>query len=186
MKQCILSESRFDFLKDLVKNIPDASIQEDNENNASEVLDYSTSRVEEEEEEEEDESINKESKSEDDVIANFYTEQSTSAARTPVIQYGPKIAQIEPPRLHFSAESLARPEKRLHVDLTNIPALVPTTPTLAVTQASFSKVTVNELVSNSEKVSDVVDNVPQLIPITHNFYAQNTGDNLYIDEDYDN
>ncbi|XP_048525387.1 dr1-associated corepressor isoform X2 [Dendroctonus ponderosae] len=34
MKQCILSESRFDFLKDLVKNIPDASVQEDNENNA--------------------------------------------------------------------------------------------------------------------------------------------------------
>lgn len=34
MKQCILSESRFDFLKDLVKEIPDASVQEDNENNA--------------------------------------------------------------------------------------------------------------------------------------------------------
>lgn len=34
MKQCILSESRFDFLKDLVKDIPDASVQEDNENNA--------------------------------------------------------------------------------------------------------------------------------------------------------
>lgn len=34
MKQCILSENRFDFLKDLVKDIPDASIQEDNENNA--------------------------------------------------------------------------------------------------------------------------------------------------------
>ncbi|KAG5869678.1 hypothetical protein JTB14_035603 [Gonioctena quinquepunctata] len=34
MKQCILSESRFDFLKDLVKSIPDASVQEDNENNA--------------------------------------------------------------------------------------------------------------------------------------------------------
>lgn len=181
MKQCILSESRFDFLKDLVKNIPDASIQEDNENNASEALDYSTSRVEEEEE-----LINKELKSEEEIVANFYTEQSTSAARTPVIQYGPKIAQIEPPRLHYSAESLTRPEKRLHVDLTNIPALVPTTPTLSITQPSFSKVTVNEIVSNSEKVPEVVDNVPQLIPITHNFYAQNTGDNLYIDEDYDN
>lgn len=34
MKQCILSESRFDFLKDLVRDIPDASVQEDNENNA--------------------------------------------------------------------------------------------------------------------------------------------------------
>lgn len=181
MKQCILSESRFDFLKDLVKNIPDASIQEDNENNVSEVLDYSTNRVEEDEE-----LVNKESKSEEEIVANFYTEQSTSAGRAPVIQYGPKIMQIEPPRLHYSAENLARSENRLHVDLTNIPALVPTTPSLSVTQASFSKVTVNELVSNSEKVPDVVNNVPQLIPITHNFYAQNTGDNLYIDEDYDN
>lgn len=181
MKQCILSESRFDFLKDLVKNIPDASIQEDNENNASEALDYSMNRVEDVEE-----LVNKESKSEADIVANFYTEQSTSAARTPVIQYGPNIAQMDPPRLSYPTESLSRPDKRLQVELTNIPALVPTVPSLSLTQTNFAKVSMNDVVPNSQKVPEVVDNVPQLIPITHNFYAQNTGDNLYIDEDYDN
>jgi hypothetical protein len=28
LKQCIMSESRFDFLKDLVKNIPDIAVEE--------------------------------------------------------------------------------------------------------------------------------------------------------------
>lgn len=34
LKQCIMSESRFDFLKDLVKNVPDISVDENltNEN----------------------------------------------------------------------------------------------------------------------------------------------------------
>lgn len=35
LKQCIMSESRFDFLKDLVKTIPDIAI-EDNSGNGSE------------------------------------------------------------------------------------------------------------------------------------------------------
>lgn len=35
LKQCIMSESRFDFLKDLVKNIPDIAL-EDSSGNGSE------------------------------------------------------------------------------------------------------------------------------------------------------
>lgn len=36
LKQCIMSESRFDFLKDLVKNIPDISIEENSGNGSEE------------------------------------------------------------------------------------------------------------------------------------------------------
>ncbi len=41
IKQCIMSESRFDFLKDLVKNIPDIAI-EDTSGNGSEEQNHGT------------------------------------------------------------------------------------------------------------------------------------------------
>lgn len=171
MKQCILSESRFDFLKDLVKNIPDASVQEDNENNAAaEIAETATKPTEEE-----TVVARRPSKTtETEVTANFYVEQSTSAGRTPVIQYVPKLTT--PPRLNFSVESLVnKQENKLQVDVTNIPPLVPVPPQLS-SSASTSPTT--RLPSE--------ENLPQLIPISHNFYAQSSGDNLYIDEDYDN
>lgn len=137
MKQCILSESRFDFLKDLVKNIPDASVQEDNENNAIFELD-------DKQETSTNTSPNPQAEKLD-ISANFYSEQSTSSSRTPVIQYGPKVAQAE--------TKLTFPEPKLHITIA------------------------------SETNSD---NVPPLIPISHNVYSQNVSDNLCIDEDYDN
>lgn len=177
MKQCILSESRFDFLKDLVKNIPDASSQEDNDNNAAE---NAATRMEEEEE------TVRESKEEAE-LPNYYTEQGTSAGRTPVIQYGPKVTKIDPPRTNFSVESLVRPENKLQVDVTNIPALIPTPLSLPLPQTHLSnKVPVNSSLEPNSLTDSTEENLPQLIPILHNLYAQNTGDNLYIDEDYDN
>lgn len=148
MKQCILSESRFDFLKDLVKNIPDASLQEDNENNAAELAEHTE---------------------EPRPPQNVFTEQGTSA-RTPVIQYGPRVVQVDQSRLNFSVD-----RKVVKADLNNVPPMIPS-----------QSLSVVSSVNVDDKVPQIVDDVPQLIPISHNFYSQNTGDNLYIDEDYDN
>lgn len=185
MKQCILSESRFDFLKDLVKNVPDASIQEDNENNAA----IETQQQQQQQQNESDGGTTKQeiergnsrrlSKTETEVTASLYVEQSASSSgRTPVIQYVPKLTKVEPTsRLNFSVDNLVnKQENKLQVDVTNIPPpLVPTLP------ANNTVTSPSRLPPSSE------DNPPQLIPISHNFYAQNnSGDNLYIDEDYDN
>ncbi|KAF2897429.1 hypothetical protein ILUMI_08755 [Ignelater luminosus] len=193
MKQCILSESRFDFLKDLVKNIPDPSAQEDNENNANEVLDYSSGKPSEEPTKHSQEN----NKQKPEIMANFYTEQqqSTSAGRMPVIQYGPKVTQTEQPKLSFSIENIVNKETepKLILDLSQGP----------VTSApSSSQIPIPHLVSNVNNKSPVVqnvpastsqtpplhDNIPPLIPISHNnLYGPSSGDNnLYIDEDYDN
>ncbi|XP_018578219.1 dr1-associated corepressor [Anoplophora glabripennis] len=177
MKQCILSESRFDFLKDLVKNIPDASVQEDNENNAI---------CEENSEKNEGDSddagnsmevvTSPEAGSPVQVTANYYNEQSTSTSRTPVIQYGPKIAQ-ENKKINFSVNSLLgqKDEPKLHITIASeqlsIPSVV-STPTNKSTNSVPPKVA-------------STDNIPPLIPIS-NAYCQNSGDNLCIDEDYDN
>lgn len=175
MKQCILSESRFDFLKDLVKNIPDASVQEDNENNAA-------AETPEKPPEEETTPTRRQSKTEAEMPANFYVEQSTSSGRAPVIQYVPKLTKPETPRLNFSIESLVRQENKVQMDVTNIPPLVPTLP---VPQISNS-VPVSSAVTSPARLPDE-NKLPQLIPISHNFYGQSSGgDNLYIDEDYDN
>lgn len=177
MKQCILSESRFDFLKDLVKNIPDASVQEDNENNAAIESPELTVKKEPEKRVME----RRKSKTETEIAASYYVEQSTSSGRTPVIQYVPKLAQVETSRLNFSVENLVKQENKLQVDVTNIPPLVP-----ALTTNQDSSVAVNNTAKSPTRLPNE-DNLPQLIPISHNFYAQNnSGDNLYIDEDYDN
>lgn len=178
MKQCILSENRFDFLKDLVKDIPDASIQEDNENNALELemlpkaYDLKVS---------EGESVRCDVPRHD-IPANFYTEQSTSTIRTPVIQYGPNIKQSETSKVNYSVDDTVKTETKLHIDLTHVnninkphipvPELVPTRS--------------NTDVSSSLTTIKSVDNIPSLIPISHNYCGQSTGDSLYIDEDYDN
>ena len=96
MKQCILSEARFDFLKDLVKDVPDASVQEDNENNiavlASDVQDTFDSK----ESSETSSAIRSiEIVKPPEIAANFYTEQIPSASRTPVIQYVPKVRLLQ-------------------------------------------------------------------------------------------
>lgn len=102
MKQCILSESRFDFLKDLVKNIPDATAQEDSEN-LPEITDFQPES----------------SKSAEKLgySTNFYTDQGTSKS---VIQYGSKS---EIPKIDFSIKSLVEKESttpEIRIDLTNI------------------------------------------------------------------
>lgn len=173
MKQCILSESRFDFLKDLVKNIPDASAQEDNENNASDISEYSATKSDES-----SEIIAAQTRTE--IVGSFYAEQGTSTNRMPVIQYGPKVTQQDTSRVTFPLDNV-KPENKLHVDLTKIPPLVPTSPVLPHTNFSNS----NTIQQSSSRLPD--ENVlPQLIPISHNIYPHSTGDTLYIDEDYDN
>lgn len=173
MKQCILSESRFDFLKDLVKNIPDASIQEDNDNNANDSLDYTNYSKSEEETNIKDLSS---SNQKQEIVANFYTEQSTSTGRAPVIQYGPTITNSESkkgsnttgPSLKYSIDNLCKSniEPKIHINV-----------------ASFS--TDPQITPNTS--SPIINPPPPpLIPLSQNYYAQNSGDNLYIDEDYDN
>ncbi|GJQ77782.1 hypothetical protein Trydic_g16044 [Trypoxylus dichotomus] len=177
MKQCILSENRFDFLKDLVKDIPDASVQEDNENNALEldVLPKSYDLKPSETHNTKGEIARQ------DTPANFYTEQSTSTARTPVIQYGPNVKQAESQKINFPVDEVVKTETKLHIDLTHVnninkqhipvPDLVPTRSNKDI---------------NSPLSIKPVDNIPSLIPISQNYCGQGTGDSLYIDEDYDN
>lgn len=175
MKQCILSESRFDFLKDLVKNIPDASVQEDNDNNANDSFDYTNYSKSEEEASIKDLSS---SNQKQEIVANFYTEQSTSASRAPVIQYGPTITNSESkkgsnrttePSLKYSIDNLCKSniEPKIHINV-----------------ASFS--TDPQITPNAPSPIINTTPPPPLIPISQNYYAQNSGDNLYIDEDYDN
>lgn len=171
MKQCILSESRFDFLKDLVKNIPDASAQEDNENNA--LFEANLHKLEESE-------IKSEEESKPEVTANLYTEQSTSTARTPVIQYVPKVTQVETKKFNFTVNSLIEPmkeEPKLRITVAESVPVPPLVPTRGIPSNS----SVHE---NTTPVN--CDNIPPLIPISHNYYTQNAEDNLCIDEDYDN
>ncbi|XP_022910435.1 dr1-associated corepressor [Onthophagus taurus] len=150
MKQCILSESRFDFLKDLVKDIPDASVQDDNESNVQDMeitpRTYGTRHGEGNNDQET-------STPRPEIAANFYTEQGTS--RTPVIQYGPNVMEKNSSKTYTN---------KSHTNTNN---------------EDDDDGTVIKSDSSSE-------NVPSLIPISHNMYGQSTGDNLYIDEDYDN
>lgn len=180
MKQCILSESRFDFLKDLVQNIPDASVQEDNENNA--IFEESATHNNDDMEKpgnskESSEQLVKEEISpditsfpqlSDSLSANYYNEQSTSS-RTPVIKYGPKIAQADSTNLSFSVNNLLGKKEE---------------PKLQITIASEQLVVPNMVQSEPPKLAPR-DSIPALIPFS-NSYNSNTGDNLYIDEDYDN
>lgn len=191
MKQCILSESRFDFLKDLVKNIPDASTQEDNDNNANDTLEYPQYIKSDDEVQNYDEK--------QEIVANFYTEQSTSG-RTPVIQYSPKItltnadmttstkitaSSNSEPKLNITIDNLSNDniESKIHIDLANYP----TTPsvTIPTTATPIDDRNTNDPNKNSSSIS-TVSPPPPLIPINQNVYNQNSGDNLYIDEDYDN
>lgn len=86
MKQCILSESRFDFLKDLVKNIPDPSTQEDSEYNGNDNTHESVPAVSELL------STSYVADLHDRDPKGFYAQQGTSVERTPVIQYVPKVS----------------------------------------------------------------------------------------------
>ena len=180
MKQCILSESRFDFLKDLVKNIPDASAQEDNENNA--LFEANLHKLEESNIKPDSQPTLPEDLPKPEISANFYTEQSTSTGRTPVIQYGPKVAQIESKKLSFSVNSLldqTKEESTLHVTVAE-PVPVPVPPLVPARSTSSN----SNVYENTPPVN--CDNIPPLIPISHHYYSQNTEDNLCIDEDYDN
>lgn len=94
MKQCILSESRFDFLKDLVKMIPDPSAQEDSEYNGNESAQGSTRPPVSESQTSSFVGDLNSPKRTEQPAANFYTQQGTSAERTPVIQYGPKASRF--------------------------------------------------------------------------------------------
>ncbi|CAG9824448.1 unnamed protein product [Phaedon cochleariae] len=179
MKQCILSESRFDFLKDLVKNVPDASIQEDNEYNA--LFEESPIR-------EVPVVVPKNPRGRPrekhqphtEVSPSPSNEQSTSS-RAPVIHYGPKVVKAENTKLNFSAKELLKEEPELHKAMKEEPELHITIaseqlPVPQLLSASISSSLPSRVVSS--------DNVPPLIPISN--YNQNTNDSLCIDEDYDN
>lgn len=181
MKQCILSESRFDFLKDLVKNVPDPSTQEDNENDANEALDYSLNKSAEDSPQ----------KDKSDIVANFYVEQGPSVGRTPVIQYGPSVKQMEKPKLSFSIDSLVNKDEgdsKAQAELSK--TVTSPIPSSSQTQVPHLVPTVNNKPAPNVPASTISlnDNVPPLIPISrNNTFGQNSGDNnLYIDEDYDN
>jgi len=101
---------------------------------------------------------------------------------------------MEQPKLNFSIEKLVKKETepKLQIDLTPTPS------------ASSSQIPIPQLVPSVNNKSPVIqnvpastsqaqtppahDNIPPLIPISHNnLYGHSSGDNnLYIDEDYDN
>ncbi|GLV45541.1 Negative Cofactor 2alpha [Carabus blaptoides fortunei] len=191
MKQCILSESRFDFLKDLVKNIPDATTQEDSEMLPLEIPDYPS----------EPQNLSMSAPVEPapvpieaqidtdlalklsrditpqmglnlvnrptpklDFTPNFYTEQGTSSKATTVIQYGsPARKPSNTPKIDFSIKSLVQKDTEDSVE-----------PKIHIDLTNIIR----------QPCSDV----PPLIPIARgNLYThQNNSDNLCIDEDYDN
>ncbi|XP_018336012.1 dr1-associated corepressor [Agrilus planipennis] len=185
MKQCILSENRFDFLKDLVKNIPDPSTQEDNENNALEASELLSRQTSEEEgmSAKNDKRNNGENK---DNCANINLEQSTSSStsHTSVIQYGPKVSQMEQPRFNFTIENLVNKtnlESTVHIDLR------PTGSQLPIPQLVSSSNSASNEVEPTISKSTISENIPPLAPLAHNIYRNNSEENtLYIDEDYDN
>ncbi|CAH1965502.1 unnamed protein product [Acanthoscelides obtectus] len=234
MKQCILSESRFDFLKDLVKDIPDASIQEDNENNllCDDASKMGPSRVESEsapalvpsleragnsrtsrKEKREERRTNESrvgaahtcssSKKLDRTLDKPTTSSSssTSTSRTPVIQYGPSVAQAESTKLSFSVESLlSQPSKPDSTDMrltvaipscstsgggiissTPIPGGITVPPISGGIVPSHSNPGLN-LTTHSLGVP------PPLVPFMQPYGSSNSsaGDALCIDEDYDN
>lgn len=156
MKQCILSESRFDFLKDLVKNIPDVSTQDDNDMSSSlDLSDYQ--QISEQSALVKNSSIQQKAQDKVGFTANFYTEQSTSKGPT-VIQYGSGSKTNETSKIDFSIKSLVQKESdepKIHIDLTNI-------------------------------IQEPCTDVPPLVPIARNNLYQSNTDNLCIDEDYDN
>ncbi|KAK9881575.1 hypothetical protein WA026_016449 [Henosepilachna vigintioctopunctata] len=181
MKQCILSENRFDFLKDLVKNIPDASTQEDNENNL--LFDASLE--------------NRDTKT--DSTTNLHhrpqtshsvgQEQSTSRKSSTVIKYGPAVTQ----NAGIATSSSTRRNSASGSNSNSSGSYFKS-------ESTSSKKSVEDDETDSDKEEDIVipshtqsisrkrkstrDNVPPLIPI--NLYSQNRNDSLVIDEDYDN
>ncbi|XP_019757817.2 dr1-associated corepressor isoform X1 [Dendroctonus ponderosae] len=188
MKQCILSESRFDFLKDLVKNIPDASVQEDNENNALADSNLNFGVLQDEPGtplELRPPSREKTKESTAPSTGSSHSEQSSSrrssTSRSPVIQFGSKATKPECSKFNFSVNSLIGSknllyeEPQLHI-------------ALDAQELSHSEQVTLEPTPNAvpnEKQSQEV--MPPMVPLASSSYASSgTGDNLFIDEDYDN
>lgn len=157
LKQCIQSESRFDFLKDLVRNIPDASVQEDNENNAEFVESTQTDTFP--------------APCQPVIQPTFSTNPATPApsviARTPVIQYQPSFKAPSSDVSDVSKVSVSvapltqNDEPKIHLEIGH-PVGPDTAPSINV-------------------------DPPPLVPISASNYSNSsTGDNLFIDEDYDN
>ncbi|XP_066152371.1 nuclear transcription factor Y subunit gamma [Euwallacea fornicatus] len=189
MKQCILSESRFDFLKDLVKNIPDASIQEDNENNALAESNVDFGIIPDDPGTPiEPPPPPKERRK--DQVPTFHCEQSSSKAsstsRTPVIQFGPNVSRPESSKFNFSVDNLLankdshQEQSKLHVTIAS--------QELSRSQPDSNPVTRSHSISKTGSSSFEV--MPSLVPLSANMYghssSSSTGDNLCIDEDYDN
>lgn len=208
MKQCILSESRFDFLKDLVKNIPDASVQEDNENNAlfeevSTKTEEDTGKMEEDEEEEapvKQPAPRSKSKS----SRRSVHEKEKHPPHTDVYPSPPppNVAFSEQCPLPSSSSSTSRTpviqyvpkvsaENKMSFSVNNL--LKPDEPKLHITIASEELLPpIPQLIPTGRSSSGLPsrghpsDNVPPpLIPIAR-FNQNSTENNLYIDEDYDN
>lgn len=168
MKQCILSESRFDFLKDLVKDIPDASAQEDSENNL--LFDATMEGVE-------SPSLSTANS------CNRETSQDENKKPSTVIRYGPPIPH-DVACATTSSSTLSRRTSRSRANSRS-------------NSNSFKRETSSthsvEDETESEDTSDgdekpakipklIVEDVPPLIPILN----QSKNDVLIIDEDYDN
>ncbi|XP_050304047.1 dr1-associated corepressor [Anthonomus grandis grandis] len=188
MKQCILSENRFDFLKDLVKNIPDASIQEDNENNALAESNLNFGIIPDEpgtlvEAKPPPSKERRKSDAPSAKIGHYSEHQSTSSRRTPVIQFGPKVTRQPPPDLqhysNFSVENI----------IYSNPVSQREQPKLDVTIASqeLTAPNSNHTITRSEQHDPAM---PPLAPLSIASTCSQSGavpgDNLCIDEDYDN
>nr|CAH7766475.1 unnamed protein product [Callosobruchus chinensis] len=222
MKQCILSESRFDFLKDLVKDIPDASVQEDNENNLlCDDSSKTTPRVESEptpvppvekagnskatRREKREERRTTETrggmaqpcppnkKADKPMDKPTTSSSSCSTSRTPVIQYGPSVAQAESTKLSFSVDNLlSQPSKPDSTDmrLTGVPVAIPSCSKSSVISATPipGGIVPRHSGSGLNLATPSLGAPPPLVPFVQPYgsSASSGGDALCIDEDYDN
>lgn len=164
MKQCILSESRFDFLKDLVKNIPDASAQEDNENNI--LFDASME--------------NRESTS---VSGTRQTTPDESKTSSTVIRYGPSISHEEGCATTSSSTITKRKSSnRASRSNSNNSRRKNSSSTQSTEEDDLDSDDSSDSGKSAKIPKLMVEDVPPLIPIL----SQSKNDVLVIDEDYDN
>ncbi|XP_044763818.1 transcription regulator complex subunit bur6 [Coccinella septempunctata] len=168
MKQCILAESRFDFLKDLVKNIPDASAQEDNENNL--LFDASLE--------------NPESTSVSAIApySRQISQVDENKKSNTVIRYGPCM----PHDSAATSSSTVTRRKSITQSNSRDSNNISREENSNSTQSAEDDTKSDDISSDDEKPAKILklvsEDVPPLIPIL----SHSKNDVLVIDEDYDN
>lgn len=107
-------------------------------------------------------------------------QSSSSSTRTPVIHFGPKVSKKDSSKLKFSVNSLIGDKDEPQKTQTK------EEPKLHVTIAS-QELSSTPSIDHSVSKQPPLEVMPSLVPFSAGMYGHSsTGDNLCIDEDYDN